>query len=30
VIMNRLFRPQFNFPHQAFAQLRKDQSRLFA
>jgi uncharacterized protein (TIGR04562 family) len=28
-IMNRLFRPQFNFPHQAFAQLRKDQSRLF-
>ncbi len=28
-LMNRLFRPRFDFPRAAFPQLRKDQSRLF-
>jgi uncharacterized protein (TIGR04562 family) len=28
-LMNRLFRPQFQFPREAFVQLRKDQNRLF-
>ena len=28
-LMNRLFGPLFNFPREAFAQLRKDQNRLF-
>jgi uncharacterized protein (TIGR04562 family) len=29
-LMNRLFRSQFDFPRAAFAQLRKDQKRLFS
>ena len=29
-LMNRLFRPQFDFPREASSQLRKDQKRLFA
>jgi uncharacterized protein (TIGR04562 family) len=29
-LMNRLFRPRFDFPAGAFEQLRKDQSRLFS
>ena len=29
-LMNRLFRPSFDFPSEAMAQLRKDQGRVFA
>jgi uncharacterized protein (TIGR04562 family) len=29
-LMNRLFRPSFDFPSEALAQLRKDQGRVFA
>jgi len=29
-LMNRLFRPQFDFPREAFVQLRRDQNRVFA
>jgi hypothetical protein len=28
-LMNRLFRPQFDFPREASSQLRRDQKRLF-
>jgi hypothetical protein len=29
-LMNRLFRPSFDFPREADAQLRRDQGRVFA